>query len=172
MTPKTKQHLSHAKRDIAAGTASFRSAANHIAAAIQVGATQAEAARAVGKSQPWVNRLLKWREGGFKEDGPFHADHARVIISAANNPPTRTLPVTDRTAPTRDGFHHVEEQRKWNADGTPFDGLRHVVPYVTRDPELKKPKRVSVVTVSDPNPEQKPKRVSVVTVSNPEPEQK
>jgi hypothetical protein len=67
-----------------------------------------------------------------------------------NNPPTRTLrvPVTDRT-------------------------VRIVVPYyVTRDPELKKPKRVSVVTVSDPNPEQKPKRVSVVTVSDPNPEQK
>ena len=60
------KHLSHAKRDIAAGTASFCSAANHIAAAIAAGATQAEAAAKVGKSQPWVSRLLKWRDGGFK----------------------------------------------------------------------------------------------------------
>ena len=80
------KHLSHAKRDIAQGTASFRSAANHIAAAIKAGATQAEVAGKVGKSQPWVNRLLKWREGGFKEGSPFAADHAHAIISAANNP--------------------------------------------------------------------------------------
>jgi hypothetical protein len=84
------KHLSHAKHDIAKGTASFRSAANHIAAAIKAGATQAEAAAKVGKSQPWVNRLLKWKENGFKEGGPFADDHARAIISAANNPPEQT----------------------------------------------------------------------------------
>src|ERR1700752_2957118 len=93
MTPKIAKHLSHAKRDIGQGTASFRSAANHIAAAIKVGATQTEVAAKVGKSQPWVNRLLKWRENGFKEGGPFADDHARAIISAANNPQIRTLPV-------------------------------------------------------------------------------
>jgi hypothetical protein len=89
-----KQHLSHAKRDIAAGVTSFRSAANHIAAAVKGGATQAEAAAKVGKSQPWVNRLLKWRESGFKENSPFDADHARAFISGANNPAERTVPMT------------------------------------------------------------------------------
>ncbi len=87
------KHLSLAKRDIAQGTAAFRSAANHIAAAIAAGATQAEAAARVGKSQPWVNRLLKWREGDFKEGSPFAADHERAIISAANNPASRTMPL-------------------------------------------------------------------------------
>jgi hypothetical protein len=70
MTPKkvpVAKHLSRAKHDIAQGTASFRSAANHIAAAIKAGATQAEAAAKVGKSQPWVNRLTEmageWLQG-------------------------------------------------------------------------------------------------------------
>jgi hypothetical protein len=58
-------------------------AAEHIAAAVEAGATQAEAAAKVGKSQPWVNRLLKWRAGGFKDGGPFAEDHARAIISVA-----------------------------------------------------------------------------------------
>ena len=86
------KHLKLAKADIVAGTVSFRSAANsfrsaanHIHAAVEAGATQAEAAATVGKSQSWVNRLLKWRAGGFKDGGPFAEDHARTIISAANN---------------------------------------------------------------------------------------
>jgi len=62
--------LKLAKADIAAGESSFRSAANQIAIAISNGATQAEAAKVIGKSQPWISRLLKWREGGFK-GGPF-----------------------------------------------------------------------------------------------------
>jgi hypothetical protein len=66
MTPKIAKHLSHAKRDIAQGTASFRSAAHHIDVAIKAGATQTEAAVKVGKSQTWVNRLLKWREASRK----------------------------------------------------------------------------------------------------------
>jgi hypothetical protein len=80
-----KKHLTLAKADIAAGTASFRSAANHLAAAIKTGATQTEAAALVDKSQSWVNRLLKWRENGFRADSPFADDHARAIISGANN---------------------------------------------------------------------------------------
>lgn len=82
------KHLKAAKADITIGTASFRSAANHIAAAVKAGATQQQAADAVGKSQPWVNRLLKWRGGGFKEAGPFTNDHATQLL-AANNPDAR-----------------------------------------------------------------------------------
>jgi hypothetical protein len=68
-----KKHLAAAKADIARGTSAFRSAAAHIAAAVEAGATQAEVAAKVGKSQPWVSRLLKWRDGGFESSGPF--DH-------------------------------------------------------------------------------------------------
>jgi hypothetical protein len=78
------EHLSLAKRDIANGYNSLRSASEHIAAAIKTGATQADAAARIGKSQPWVNRLLLWRSGGFKDGGPFAADHAKEKISRAN----------------------------------------------------------------------------------------
>jgi hypothetical protein len=37
--------------------------------------------------------VLRWRENGFKEGGPFADDHARAIISGANNPPTTTRAV-------------------------------------------------------------------------------
>jgi hypothetical protein len=85
MAKMTKaKHLQLAKRDIAQGTAAFKSAANHIFAAIEAGATQTEVARAVGKSQPWVNRLLRWRKRDFVGDSPFADDHARAIISRAN----------------------------------------------------------------------------------------
>jgi hypothetical protein len=135
------EHLSSAKRDIAAGTKSFRSAANHIAGAIAAGATQTEAAAKVGKSQPWVSQLLKWKAAGFKAGGPFAADHARAIISAANNP--------TRAAHIRDGYHHVEEQRELNSDGTPFDGLRRVYVKRVSDPEPKEPIIVSASVVQD-----------------------
>ena len=105
------KHLSQAKRDIAQGTASFRSAANHIAAAVKAGATQAEAARAVGKSQPWVNRLLKWRENGFKGDSPFADDHARAIISAANNPASQTVPLHVVSTPAEPKVVHLNVTR-------------------------------------------------------------
>lgn len=42
------EHLSIAKRDIAAGDLSLRSAAEHIAAAIEAGATQVDVAAIVG----------------------------------------------------------------------------------------------------------------------------
>jgi hypothetical protein len=83
---RISEHLSLAKRDIAAGETSFRSAAEHIAAAVAAGAIQAEVAKKIGKSQPWVNRLLKWRSSGYIDDGPFDADNAkRKIISRLIN---------------------------------------------------------------------------------------
>lgn len=104
------KHLTLAKHDIARGTTAFRSAANHIAAAIQAGATQAEVAAKVRKSQPWVSRLLKWRDTGFKA-GPFdHVENSRLgllyypeadqeqlaNITSGNNP---TRPITRSNEP-------------------------------------------------------------------------
>jgi hypothetical protein len=48
----------------------FRAAAEYLAEARKLGATQRQSAKAIGKSLAWVNRLLKWREGGCK-DTPF-----------------------------------------------------------------------------------------------------
>lgn len=62
--------LSRAKASIAGyylGVTSLRSAAEDVAAAQAQGATQSEIAATIGKSQPWVNRLLQWRTGGYQD---------------------------------------------------------------------------------------------------------
>jgi hypothetical protein len=73
--PSIAEHLSCAKHDIAAGDKSLRSAADHIAAAIELGASQRNVAATVGKSAAWVNRLLFWRTSGFLANGPFVDDN-------------------------------------------------------------------------------------------------
>ena len=74
--------LERAKRAIVSGEGHFRAAAEDIAAAQLQGATQRQIAEAIGKSAGWVNRLLKWRQGGFQDDTPFgsqsKASRARV----------------------------------------------------------------------------------------------
>jgi hypothetical protein len=69
-TVSVAEHLSIAKGDVAAGESRLRNAAEHIAAAIEAGATQRDAAATIGKSAAWINALLKWRTDGFKET-PF-----------------------------------------------------------------------------------------------------
>jgi multidrug efflux pump subunit AcrA (membrane-fusion protein) len=63
--------LSRAKHAIKSGEASLHAAAEDIAAAQAQGATQRQIAEAVGKSAAWVNRLLGWRESGYRDDTPF-----------------------------------------------------------------------------------------------------
>jgi hypothetical protein len=77
------EHLSCAKHDIAAGDKSLRSAADHIAAAIELGASQRDVATTVGKSAAWVNRLLLWRTSGFLANGPFVDDNKKKKQRAA-----------------------------------------------------------------------------------------
>lgn len=83
------EHLSLAKRDIAAGDASLRSAAEHIAAAVEAGARQADIAATVNKSQSWICRLLAWRANNFVAAGPFADDskakRQRAKYAAPNN---------------------------------------------------------------------------------------
>jgi hypothetical protein len=62
--------LVRAKQAIGSGEMSLRAAAEDMAAAQQQGATQREIAAAVEKSAAWVNRLLQWRSGGYR-DNPF-----------------------------------------------------------------------------------------------------
>jgi hypothetical protein len=48
-----------------------REAAEYLAKALELGATQREAAEAIGKSPGWVNALLQWRVRGYITDFPF-----------------------------------------------------------------------------------------------------
>ena len=63
--------LSRATRSIASGESSLRAAAEDLAAAQAQGATQRQIAEAVGKSAGWVNRLLQWRETGYRDGTAF-----------------------------------------------------------------------------------------------------
>lgn len=63
--------LERAKRTIDSAIISLRPAAEDIAAARDLGATQREIAAAVGMSLGWVNALLKWRRNGYQDSTPF-----------------------------------------------------------------------------------------------------
>ena len=53
------------------GENNFRDAAECLANAQELGASQRQSAKAVGKSPAWVNALLKWRRSGYKDHCPF-----------------------------------------------------------------------------------------------------
>jgi hypothetical protein len=61
-----------------AGENKFRDAAECLAKAQQLGATQRQSAKAIGKSPAWVNALLKWRSVGYKDRCPFARSNRRV----------------------------------------------------------------------------------------------
>lgn len=82
-----------AKRAIASGEAYFREAADHLSKARKLGATQRQSAKAIGKSPAWVNRLLRWRDGGCR-DTPFgpQSKAKRARVQATKQ--TSRLPAT------------------------------------------------------------------------------
>ena len=64
--------LRRAKDAIEAGEQSLHDAAEALSVAQDLhGATQAEMARAIGKSEAWVSRLLEWRRSDYKDESPF-----------------------------------------------------------------------------------------------------
>lgn len=86
-----------AKRAVQAGEHKFREAAEALAEAKKLGATQQQSAKAIGRSQSWVAQLLAWRKGGYK-GGAFDRSH-RSRISRANNPkPKARQPMTEAEA--------------------------------------------------------------------------
>jgi hypothetical protein len=68
--PSITDLLNRAEACISAGEDRFREAAEAITAANELGATQRQIAKTVGKSAAWVNGLLKWRLAGYP-DTPF-----------------------------------------------------------------------------------------------------
>jgi len=75
MTTKIDKPHDQARQAIESGERAFgeraREAAEYLAEARQLGATQRDSAKAIGKSAPWVNALLQWRDGGYKTELPF-----------------------------------------------------------------------------------------------------
>ncbi len=50
----------------------LRQAADCLARAAKLGASQRQSGKAVHRSAPWVNMLLKWRDSGYSYSSPFH----------------------------------------------------------------------------------------------------
>jgi alpha-beta hydrolase superfamily lysophospholipase len=55
-----------ARRAVESGENSFRQAAEYLAEAQKLGATQRQSAKAIGKSPAWVNVLLKWKAACYR----------------------------------------------------------------------------------------------------------
>jgi hypothetical protein len=71
-TESKKDLLARAKKSIEVGDEALRDAAEALATAQEThGTSQQEMAKAVGKSQPWVSRLLQWRREDYPGDSPF-----------------------------------------------------------------------------------------------------
>jgi hypothetical protein len=108
--------LNRAKAAIEAGDQSLKDAAEALAVAQERhGTSQAEMARAIGKSEAWVSMLLQWRRTGYKAESPFgpmtkagrikHAeDRATSGASKPRKPrkPKATVAVDDSTAAASD----------------------------------------------------------------------
>lgn len=63
--------LSRAKNEIAKGETALQTAADYIAKAQELGATQREIASRLEKSASWVNAMLHWHKSGYEEETPF-----------------------------------------------------------------------------------------------------
>jgi hypothetical protein len=91
--------ITRAKHHIGVGetsrTDSFRAAAEEMARARAQGAKQRDIAEGVGKSVAWVNRLLKWLEGGCV-GAPF-ADKLVQGVKKREQPPEAVSPETPST---------------------------------------------------------------------------
>jgi hypothetical protein len=80
-----------ARRAVEAGEHKFREAAECLAAAKKLGATQRQSARAIGKSPSWVNVLLKWRQSGYKGGAFDRSNKSRVLSRTKQSPRPMTV---------------------------------------------------------------------------------
>jgi hypothetical protein len=95
--------LGRAKEAIQAGEQSLHDAAEALAVAQELhSASQAEMARAIGKSEAWVSYLLQWRRSGYKEASPFgpRTKAARLKHAEDRAAPGASQPRTPRNVST------------------------------------------------------------------------
>jgi hypothetical protein len=88
--------LRRAKDAIDAGAQCLQEAAEALALAHEnFKATQREIAEAIGRSASWVNRLLKWRQSGYKERSPFGPTTTAGRVSHAKQRTRKSKPRND-----------------------------------------------------------------------------
>ena len=100
--------LRRAKDAIASGEQSLHDAAEALGVAQDLhNASQAEMARAIGKSKAWVSYLLQWRQSGYKGESPFgpktragRVKHAEHRAASGKSKPRK---------PRKDTAHQTDE---------------------------------------------------------------
>jgi hypothetical protein len=75
--PVYQQDLMRARALFATGDGCYKGGCEYLLKAQAAGASQREIAKAIGRSQAWVYRVLKWHAEGCDVAGPFAADHKR-----------------------------------------------------------------------------------------------
>ena len=96
MTASIAKLHDKARRAVKSGEHKFREAAECLAGARKLGATQRQSAKAIGKSPAWVNVLLKWRSGGYRET-PF-GPQSKAKRAAVQSPKQSRRPMTAEEA--------------------------------------------------------------------------
>jgi len=141
--PTKAELLKRAKAAIEAGEQSLHDAAETLALAQEdFGATQREIATAVGRSASWVNRLLKWRQSGYKDNSPFgptttagRVSHAKQRTKASKARKARIERSVDDDSPDtsaeRRKAEYAEKEAKTSPSTVidPLDGFKSAVDY-------------------------------------------
>ena len=143
------EFLRRAESAIAAGERFMREAADYIAAAQAQGVSQRAIAARIGKSHPWVNRLLAWRAGGFLGEA-FNRAARKSLQSAGQPADQETRPETATSGhepPPRDGCTPADDDavtewwRRTNSERVrvnmfDFYGIRRLRHAEAKDREL------------------------------------
>jgi hypothetical protein len=100
---RAKTLIEAGERSLRKGLQSLHDAAEALAIAKEEhGASQREMAKFVGKSLGWVNALLQWRLGGYKETSPFGPTTKKGRVQHAEqravSKPRKTLPAQAKNA--------------------------------------------------------------------------
>ena len=98
MSASLVQLHSKARRAIEPGESKLREATEYLAQAQKLGGTQRQSAKAIGKSPTWVNKLLKWRDAGYKETpfGPQSKAKRAAAVKATKQPMTEARANAER----------------------------------------------------------------------------
>ena len=99
-----------ARRAVEAGEHKFRQAAEYLAQARKLGATQRQSAKAIGKSPAWVNALLRWKAADYK-DTPF-GPQSKAKRAAVQSPKQRR-PLTAEEALAQKAQAEFQKPALW-----------------------------------------------------------
>lgn len=128
-SPSEEELLSRAKSAVEAGEQSMHDAAEALGIAQELhGTTQADMARAIGKSEAWVSLLLRWRRSGYKGESPFgpttkdgRLKHAKDRVTSGASKPRKprkasTEPQTNADDPQVSADKRKAENARLEAD--------------------------------------------------------